>query len=128
MLRLITALSVVAILVSTSGPNVAAAAGSQEDAAFVRAICGPCHATARRDLRSPMPDAIPFADLAANPAVNALALRVMLQTSHQAMPNISLTPEQTATVIAYILDLRNPPSQPGLTQINDQAVARAQTR
>ena len=34
------------------------------------------------------------------------ALRVFLTTSHPKMPNLILTPEQLADVIAYILSLR----------------------
>ncbi len=126
MYRPLPILFLVAVLVSSTVPTISAGAGSQEDAAFVRANCGGCHAVGRQDRTSPLKAAIPFADLAANPAISALALRVLLQTSHQTMPNLSLTPEQTTAVITYILDLRGASPQPGLTRINDPAQVRVQ--
>jgi hypothetical protein len=39
--------------------------------------------------------------------MTATALRVFLRTSHPKMPNLILTPEQTADVITYILSLRD---------------------
>lgn len=105
-------------------------AGSDPDTSFVQANCGTCHATGRLDHASPYEGAVPFADLAGNPAVSALALRVMLQTSHRAMPNLSLTPDQTAAVVAYILGLRGgAPTVPrGLTEINDRGGDGGQDR
>ena len=126
MYRPIPMLFLVAMLVSSTAPAMPAAAGSQEDVAFVRANCGGCHAVGRQDRASPLQAAIPFAELAANPAISALALRVLLQTSHQTMPNLSLTPEQTTAVVTYILDLRGAAPQPGLTRINDPAQVRMQ--
>jgi hypothetical protein len=38
--------------------------------------------------------------------MTATALRVFLTSSHPKMPNLILTPEETADVIAYILSLR----------------------
>lgn len=43
--------------------------------------------------------------------ITATALRAFLTRSHPKMPNLMLTQEETADVIAYILSLRNrPPS------------------
>lgn len=86
----------------------AATPAPSEGQTFVRANCATCHDVDAAGRSSPNDAAPPFSDLAANPAVTALALRVMLQTSHQSMPNFRLTPDQTAAVIAYILAMRRP--------------------
>ena len=39
-------------------------------------------------------------------ATTPLSLRVFLQTSHNRMPNLSLSRDQTDNVAAYILSLR----------------------
>jgi hypothetical protein len=41
--------------------------------------------------------------------MTATALRVFLTSSHPKMPNLILSPQQTADVIAYILSLRDHP-------------------
>jgi len=51
-----------------------------------------------------------FSDIANTRGITATALRVFLTTSHSKMPNLILTPEETADVIAYILSLRSGPS------------------
>ena len=48
-----------------------------------------------------------FRDIANTRGMTATALRVFLTTSHPKMPNLILTPTETADVIAYILSLRN---------------------
>ncbi len=120
MRRAIFVLPLIAVLAGSNALPVVAA--SDPEAAFVQAHCGPCHATGQLDHVSPKEGAVPFAELARNPAISALALRVMLQTSHQTMPNLSLTPEQTAMVVTYILGLRSgsPSMSRGLTRINDR--------
>jgi hypothetical protein len=121
MCRAIFVLSLLAVIAGSNSPAVVAASDLREEASFVQAHCG-CHATDQSERASPYEGAVPFAELARNPAVSALALRVMLQTSHRTMPNLSLTPEQTAMVVAYILGLRggSPSMSRGLTQINDR--------
>ncbi len=122
MTRLTSVLPLLAMVAWTTGAPGATASALQDETAFVQSNCAACHATGAQERVSPLKAAIPFAELAGNPAVSALALRVMLQTSHRTMPNLSLTPDQTAAVIAYILNLRGSslPISPGLTQINDR--------
>lgn len=105
--------SILGLLVAgtLAGTLLAARAATPEQSegeAFARASCATCHAVDRGGRLSPNDAAPPFSELAANPAITALALRVMLQTSHQSMPNLSLTPDQTAAVVAYILAMRRP--------------------
>lgn len=49
-----------------------------------------------------------FQDIADDPAVTELSLRVFLQTPHADMPNEQLTPAQTDDVISHILKMRVP--------------------
>ncbi len=123
MYRAILILPLLALLRLAPIVSVAAASDGGADAGFVQENCATCHAVGPSDHVSPREGAVPFADLAGNPAVTALALRVMLQTSHQTMPNLRLTPDQMSMVIGYVLGLRGGAAVPvrGLTRISDQA-------
>jgi len=48
-----------------------------------------------------------FREITNAPWITATALRVFLGTSHPKMPNLILTPEEMADVIAYILSLQD---------------------
>jgi mono/diheme cytochrome c family protein len=67
--------------------------------------CAACHEI---DLRRPeKATAAPsFAQIARLPSTTPLALRVFLQTSHQAMPNYQLTRQESDDIIAFILSLK----------------------
>jgi hypothetical protein len=54
----------------------------------------------------PNADAPPFQVIAEMPSMTGMALTVWLRTSHPTMPNLQLTPTETADVIAYIHSLR----------------------
>lgn len=75
--------------------------------AFAQQVCSPCHAVTP-DRKSPrLLDIAPdFQAIANTRGMTATALRAFLTTSHPKMPNLILTPEQSADVIAYILSLR----------------------
>ncbi len=77
--------------------------------AFAREACNACH-MAEAKQRKPRRIVIgpAFRDIANAPSTTATSLRVFLMTSHPKMPNLILTPEETADVIAYILSLRAP--------------------
>ncbi len=47
-----------------------------------------------------------FPTVAATPGMTPLALTAMLNTSHRSMPNILLSPEDQANLVAYILSLK----------------------
>jgi mono/diheme cytochrome c family protein len=68
-------------------------------------ICSTCHVIAPG--RVPMTEvgAPAFPDLASEPRVTALSLRVFLQTPHERMPDLHLDRDETDNVIAYILSL-----------------------
>ena len=69
-------------------------------------LCAECHAVRPEQFIIPNVDASHFADVANTPGITALALRVSLQSTHDKMPNIILTAQQTDDVIAYILSLK----------------------
>ncbi len=73
--------------------------------AFALSFCVECHFVADEQVQFPSFDAPPFLEIAAEPSVTELSLRVFLRTPHNRMPDIILTPTQTDDVIAYILSL-----------------------
>ncbi len=84
------------------------ASGASTDSAGYRlaaAWCRDCHsieaATAGAS-RGP-PD---FTGIANRHATTALSLRVFLQTSHPSMPNIILKPDESDSLVNYILSLK----------------------
>lgn len=90
---------------------VAAGAKAQNIAAghaFAREACNACHVVEfeqrafRRFVIGPA-----FRDIANTPGMTATALQVFLTSSHPRMPNLILTPEEKANVVAYILSLRD---------------------
>ena len=78
--------------------------------AFAREACNACHMV-EAEQRAPRLIVIgpAFRDIANTRGVTATSLRVFLWTSHPKMPNLILTPDETADVIAYILSLRDGP-------------------
>jgi mono/diheme cytochrome c family protein len=78
--------------------------------AFAREACNACHMV-EAEQRAPRLIAIgpAFRDIANTRGITATSLRVFLTTSHPKMPNLILTPEERADVIAYILSLRARP-------------------
>ena len=79
--------------------------------AFAREACNACHVVEAEQQAPRLVVVGPaFRDIANTQGITATALRVFLTTSHPKMPNLILTPEETADVIAYILSLRNRPS------------------
>jgi len=77
---------------------------------IAREVCRPCHVVTTDQLAPRKfiigPD---FKDVANTSGTTATSLRVFLTTSHPKMPNLILTPQQSADVIAYILSLRDRP-------------------
>ncbi len=71
-----------------------------------RQLCAGCHAVEAWQDRSPNENAPRFAVVASVPGMTAIALTAMLNTSHRTMPNIMLTADEQADIIAYILSLK----------------------
>ena len=66
-------------------------------------VCAECHAIRKGEAASPNSDAPTFEALANTPGMTMIALRVLLQTPHQTMPNIILEGDELAAVSQYIL-------------------------
>jgi mono/diheme cytochrome c family protein len=73
---------------------------------LAKQLCAECHAVENDDASSPLAEAPTFPFIAAVPGMTPLALTAMLNTSHRAMPNILLPPEDQANLVAYILSLK----------------------
>ena len=70
-------------------------------------VCSPCHAVTPEQASQRMLAVAPdFQTIANTSGITATALRAFLQTPHPKMPNLILTPEQSADVIAFVLSLR----------------------
>ena len=80
---------------------------SEAGRVYAREVCAPCHAvTAEQASRRFIAIAPDFQSIANTPGMTATALRAFLQTPHPKMPNLILSPEQSADVIAFLLNLR----------------------
>jgi len=74
--------------------------------AFAREACNACHVVdAEQRARRLIAIGPAFRDIANTRGITPTALQVFLTTSHPKMPNLILTPEEMADVIAYILSL-----------------------
>lgn len=69
-------------------------------------ICADCHEIEKGEHGGELPDPPGFQQLAENPAMTALALRVFLTTPHADMPNLILTDHEIDDLIAWIHSLR----------------------
>ena len=68
-------------------------------------VCSACHVVAPgREAPSDV-DAPAFPELAKDPGLTAISLRVFLQTPHERMPDLRLERDETDDVIAYVLSL-----------------------
>jgi len=83
---------------------------------YAREVCSPCHAlTAEQASQRTIAIGPDFQTIANTSGMTTTALRAFLQTPHPKMPNLILTPEQSADVIAFVLSLRDrrqPESKP----------------
>lgn len=73
---------------------------------LVRDTCADCHQVEPGQPPRSIPVEKSFSEIAADPKMTALSLKVFLRTPHIDMPDIKLTEEQTDDVIAYILSLK----------------------
>ena len=104
--RLVSAVALTATALPAHAQDGDIAAGH----AFARETCNACHVV-EADQQAPRRIVIgpAFREIANTQGITATALRVFLTTSHPKMPNLILTSEEMADVIAYILSLRDRP-------------------
>lgn len=73
--------------------------------AFAQEVCTPCHRVVPQQFALRLAEAPSFEDIAATPGMTQTALNAFLVTPHPTMPNLILTSDEAADVIAYILSL-----------------------
>ena len=73
---------------------------------FAREICVTCHDVEKGQHGVSLDGAPAFQDVADDPAMTSLALRVFLRSPHEVMPDLMLSNTETDDVIAYILSLK----------------------
>ena len=107
MMRVVMLASVLAV--SACAANGQDAAGNPEAGrVYTREVCSPFHAiTAEQASQRTIAIAPDFQTIANTPGMTATALRAFLHTPHPKMPNLILTPDQSADVIAFLLSLRD---------------------
>jgi mono/diheme cytochrome c family protein len=107
MMRIVMLAGVLAASACTA--NAQEASGNSEAGrVHAREVCSPCHAvTAEQAAQRTIAIAPDFQTIANTPGMTATALRAFLQTPHPKMPNLILTPDQSADVIAFLLSLRD---------------------
>jgi len=108
---------ILASILAASAANAQAASGNPEAGRlYAREVCSPCHAlTAEQASQRTIAIGPDFQTIANTSGMTTTALRAFLQTPHPKMPNLILTPEQSADVIAFVLSLRDrrqPESKP----------------
>ena len=64
------------------------------------------HIAGNPHVKSPNPEAPPFALVAQMPSTTELSLKVFLRSSHKNMPNFILSSDEIDSVTAYILGLK----------------------
>lgn len=105
-MRLIGIATAVLVIYSNLSLAQSPASSVQDGHAFALEVCSECHVVAPGQ-ETPATDAVPtFHNIAQNPAVTEMSLRVFLQTPHAQMPNFILSRIQTDNVISYILSLK----------------------
>ncbi len=88
-------------------------AGAQEmvgdpdsGAQLAQRVCAACHVVGGDWPANPRSPAPAFEEIAREPSVTPLGLRVFLNSPHRNMPNLILNEKEVDDVIAYIMGLR----------------------
>lgn len=106
-MRWISVLSITGALVVLAGPGQAEELLGDPGAGRQLAydVCAACHRVAPGHEPASDVGAPQFPELAKEPGITALSLRVFLQTPHDRMPDLRLDRDETDDIIAYILSL-----------------------
>lgn len=97
-----------ALAAAPAGAQLALPSGDPETGrAFALEACSVCHLVAPGQRTPPrIARAVSFRAIANTEGMNGMKLQTILSTPHPVMPNLILSPEEAADVIAYILSLR----------------------
>ena len=74
---------------------------------LARRGCTICHRVGADDRPASVGGAATFRAIANDPSASQTALGVFLQTSHNRMPNIKLTPQEIDDLVSYIMTLKD---------------------
>lgn len=102
-------LAAIAFAVGVLTPGIVAGQTMADPAAGAKLalkVCAQCHFVAENQPMIPRADAPPFDEVAAEPSVTELSLRVFLRTPHRNMPDLLLSQKETDDVIGFILSLK----------------------
>ena len=103
---LLAPLFTLALLAGGAGVAQTMLGDADQGYALARGVCAACHQVERLG-KSVNPDGPPaFQEVADDPAITEISLRVFLRTPHENMPNFRLDAEQTDDIVAYILSLK----------------------
>jgi mono/diheme cytochrome c family protein len=106
MKRAIALVALLALSVAASDVQAQGVGDLEEGLAVARQVCSECHAIQKGQVRSPNSRSPTFVELANAPGMTSTALLVALTTPHAGMPMFILTAERRASIIAYILSLK----------------------
>ena len=94
----------VGLMAFAPGASAETQPNAREGERLARQWCASCHLVARD--QTPAPDTAPaFATIAARRGMSDTVLRTIIQMPYPRMPQISLSRDETAHIIAYILTL-----------------------
>jgi mono/diheme cytochrome c family protein len=105
-MRLLAAMAIVAGVLAPAAALGQSMADPAAGGKLALEVCAQCHFVAENQPMIPRADAPPFDEIAAEPSVTELSLRVFLQTPHRNMPDLLLSQKETDDVIGFILSLR----------------------
>ena len=106
-MKYLPAMIVAVVLASSAGAGAQEIGNIRQGSDLAHNVCAECHAVEKGAPPARRNEAPNFETLAKMRGVNAMALRVALQTSHMKMPNLMLSEEDRESVIAYILSLKS---------------------
>lgn len=107
MKRFVKTALVAAILGFAAAPAIAAEIGNAKNGmSIAREVCARCHLVERADQSDPVQGVPSFQEVAYRPSTTELSLRVFLRSPHKDMPNLILSEDDLADVIAYIMSLK----------------------
>jgi mono/diheme cytochrome c family protein len=106
MVKFMTMSTALIISIALSTPAGAQSADPSVGRHLAVTTCGACHQIeSAASPQSAKPVAPSFMDISRMPSTNELAIKVFLRSSHRAMPNFILSPEEIDSVAAYIVGL-----------------------
>jgi mono/diheme cytochrome c family protein len=104
--RIAIRLSLAAALPLMLAPAIGSAADLAAGESLAEKWCSQCHGV-RPDRLGPNLSAPTFSELAAEASITEDSLRALLRSSHETMPQITLTPDEMDDIVGYILSLKS---------------------